>query len=203
MRHRRIFRNATLCTLASAIGLLVGGCVGSSNGGDQGGGSTQTAAVVPAADSSGGRASDAARTYPLGSLPTSTVTIGDHVFRVWIAHESAPRSAGALRDPIEEGLMFVPSDEIEDDQGMLFVFTDERIRGFWMLNTIAPLDIAFARTDGTIVKIWRMPPRTLQTFSSIEPAMFALEVKQGTFAQLGIVEGDRLVIPEDALVYTP
>jgi hypothetical protein len=95
--------------------------------------------------------------------------------------------------------MFVPPEEIADDQGMLFVFSDESIRGFWMRNTITPLDIAFARMDGTIVKIWQMPPRTLQTFSSIEPAMFALEVKQGTFGRLGIKEGDRLDIPPEVL----
>jgi uncharacterized membrane protein (UPF0127 family) len=82
---------------------------------------------------------------------------------------------------------------------MLFVFDNERIRGFWMRNTIAPLDIAFARMNGTIVKIWQMPVLTLRTFSSIEPAMYALEVKQGTFERLGIKEGDRLEIPADVL----
>jgi uncharacterized membrane protein (UPF0127 family) len=53
--------------------------------------------------------------------------------------------------------------------------------------------------NGTIVKIWQMPPGTLRTFSSIEPAMFALEVKQGTFERLGIHEGDRIDIPRELL----
>jgi uncharacterized membrane protein (UPF0127 family) len=53
--------------------------------------------------------------------------------------------------------------------------------------------------NGTIVKIWQMPPQTLQTFSSIEPAMFALEMKQGAFARLGIQEGDRIDIPPEVL----
>ncbi len=99
--------------------------------------------------------------------------------------------------------MHVPSSEIADDQGMLFVFPDESVRGFWMKNTVAPLDIAFARADGTIVKIWQMPPLTWQTFSSIEPAMFALELKQGTLGRLGIREGQVMQIPKDALTTAP
>jgi len=65
-----------------------------------------------------------------------------------------------------------------------------------MRNTITALDIAFARRDGTIVAIHTMPPLTLRTFSSFEPAMFALEVKAGTFERLGVVEGDVMVIPD-------
>ena len=145
------------------------------------------------------RASDALRSYPLDSLPTSFITINGHILRVWLARDSVQARPGVERTVVEEGLMFVPPEEIGDDQGMLFVFADESIRGFWMRNTIAPLDIAFARMNGTIVKIWQMPPQTLRTFSSIEPAMFALEMKQGTFARLGIKEGDRIDIPPEVL----
>ncbi len=138
-----------------------------------------------------GRISDASRTYPLDSLPTASITVAGHPLRVWLARENDPQRPGI----VNEGLMYVPTSEIADDQGMLFIFQDEEVRGFWMKNTIAPLDIAFARMNGTIVKIWQMPPLTLQTFSSIEPAMYALEVKQGTFARLGIHEGDVLEVP--------
>jgi hypothetical protein len=145
------------------------------------------------------RASDALREYPLDSLPTAWITIDQNILRVWLARESALPRPGAERTILEEGLMFVRPEEIADDQGMLFIFNDESIRGFWMRNTVTPLDIAFARMDGTIVKIWQMPPQTLRTFSSIEPAMFALEMKQGTFARLGIKEGDRIDIPPEVL----
>jgi uncharacterized membrane protein (UPF0127 family) len=181
VHHSRVRRvaQAALCLAA-----LAGGCIGSTgtNSGDAAGGS-----------------SDALRQYPLGTLPTSTVTINEHVFRVWLAQEFDPHRPGVQ----QEGLMFVRPREIADDQGMLFVFSDERIRSFWMRNTIVPLDIAFARFDGTIVSIRQMPPLTWQSFSSIEPAMFALEVKQGTLARLGIREGDRMVIPDTALLPAP
>ncbi len=176
----------TKCTipaaLAAALAAGLPGCTGCSSGGTgQGNGTPST------------QPSDAQRKYPLSSLPTSTVTINSHVFRVWLAREDDPQRPGVLA----EGLMFVTPGEIADDQGMLFVFRDEEVRGFWMLNTITPLDIAYAAADGRIVKIWQMPARSLDTFSSGAPAMFALEVKQGTLARLGIKEGDRIEIPSD------
>lgn len=138
--------------------------------------------------------SDARRQFPLHTLTTSEVTINDHVFRTWVVGTSAQ---------VSEGLMFVHESEIADDQGMLFVFPDEAVRGFWMKNTITPLDIAFARFDGTITAIHTMPPLTLRIFSSIEPAMFALEVKAGTFERLEIAEGDRIRVPQDVFKVLP
>lgn len=134
------------------------------------------------------------RRTPLSELQTANISVNGHALRVWLALTSAQQ---------EEGLMHVPPEEIADDQGMLFVFPDEQIRGFWMKNTITELDIAFARADGTIVATWRMPPLTLQTFPSIEPAMFALEMKAGAFQRLGISEGDRLEIPSDVVKQSP
>ncbi len=174
--------------------LWLTGCAGSPTG--SGGGAATTA---PAGADDSGRISDIRRDYPLDELPTTTVTIGDHVFRAWLAQDFDPNRPGV----VQEGLMHVPPEEIANDQGMLFAFRDERVRGFWMLNTITPLDIAYARTDGTIVSIRQMPAYSLQTFSSVEPAMFALEVKQGTFDRLGITAGDRMEIPADVLVVRP
>jgi uncharacterized membrane protein (UPF0127 family) len=167
---------ASAISVAFALIATGSGCVGTSGNG------------------SGDGSSSARRQFPLDTLPTSTVTIKGHTFRVWLA-------LGV--DEREEGLMFVSDNEIADDQGMLFVFPDERYLGFWMKNTITPLDIAFARMNGTIVTIATMPPLTLQTFPSLEPAMFALEVKAGTFARLGITEGDRIDIPDDVFKATP
>ena len=181
-------RRRSFVILLALSGLAAGTqCVRPSNDGGPPGSSTRPT-TSPAGTP---RASDAARTYPLDSLPTATVTIGEHTLRVWLARELDARRLGV----VEEGLMHVPANEIADDQGMLFVFTNEQVRGFWMRNTITALDIAFARADGTIVKIWQMSPLTLRTYSSIEPAMFALELKAGTLARLDVHEGDRIEIP--------
>ncbi len=130
--------------------------------------------------------SDPLRTFPLDTLETTTVTLGGRAIEAWLADTDEKQT---------EGLMFVTSEEL-GERGMLFVFSDERLRGFWMRNTVTSLDIAYARMDGTIVATHTMPPLTLRTFSSIEPAMFALEVRAGLLAELGVEAGDRLTIPD-------
>jgi len=169
-------------TVAAGIAMFAagGGCIGSANGTGSGAGS--------------GRASSEFREFPLDTLRTATISIDGHEFRVWLT---------LTPDQLTEGLMYVSEDEIADDQGMLFVFPDERLHAFWMKNTIIPLDIAYARMNGDIVKIWTMSPLTLQSYPSIEPAMFALEVKAGTFEQLGIREGDRIAIPDEVFKASP
>lgn len=191
-------RVITACVRLAA-GTLIAASLISAGNGCVGAPSTSAGAAPPSATQ---------RDFPLDKLKTATVTIDAPAapgqdaaqaahraqFRVWLALSSAQH---------QEGLMYVPAEEIADDQGMLFVFSDERMRGFWMKNTITALDIAFARMDGTIVAIHTMPPLTLQSFSSIEPAMFALEVKSGTFARLGVLEGDKLVIPDEVFKAVP
>lgn len=97
------------------------------------------------------------------------------------------------------GLMNVTESELPEDHGMIFVFHDEQHRSFWMRNTIIPLDIAYIRTDGTIVSIYTMEPLREVSYPSIEPARFALEVRAGQFARWGIVAGDRVVLPAELL----
>ena len=128
------------------------------------------------------------REFPLEELDTASISIGENTFQVWLATDAATR---------EEGLMWVPEESLPDGQGMLFVFSDERYLGFWMKNTITPLDIAYARMDGTIVSTHTMPALTYQTFPSYEPAMFALEVRAGTLERLGIAAGDVIQIPDE------
>lgn len=130
----------------------------------------------------------------LTSMPTAQMTIEDHRFEVWEAR--TPRE-------LTLGLMHVEASELAPTQdgairGMLFVFDSEQPRSFWMKDTPTALDIAYMRTDGTIVKIQTMVPFDTSTYPSVEPARFALEVLAGTFADLGIVEGDRATIPSGA-----
>lgn len=95
--------------------------------------------------------------------------------------------------------MWISDSEITEQQGMLFVFPAERDLAFWMKNTLIPLDIAFARADGTIVATYTMPPLTLESFPSNEPAMFALELKSGVLGKIGAGVGDKLTVPPEVL----
>ena len=86
-----------------------------------------------------------------------------------------------------EGLMY--RDDVPDGTGMLFVFQDNQPRSFWMANTYVPLDIAYMNPSYQIVDIIAMEPLVTDSYPSSQPSMFALEVRQGWFAEKGIAVG--------------
>ena len=98
-------------------------------------------------------------------------------------------------DTQQTGLMNITESELPRSHGMIFVFSGDSLRSFWMRNTIIPLDIAYIRSDGTIVKTYTMEPLNEMGYPSIEPAQFAIEVRAGEFEKHGITPGDRVNIP--------
>ena len=109
---------------------------------------------------------------------------GAHRFTVEVA---------ATLDQQQRGLMFRPS--LEADRGMIFPYDPPQDVGFWMKNTLIPLDMVFIRTDGTIARIANATPLTLETVLSGEPVAAVLELRGGRAAELGIRAGDRVDWP--------
>lgn len=89
-------------------------------------------------------------------------------------------------------------EELAYERGMLFVFSNDAVRSFWMKNTTIPLSIAYIRSDWVILEIYDMEPESLQPVQSDNPVRYALEVNQGFFAEHGIEPGDR-AYPSDEL----
>lgn len=92
-----------------------------------------------------------------------------------------------------KGLMF--RENLEKDEGMIFVYGREEYLSFWMKNTRIPLSIAFLDKTGKIVDIQDMTPFSLQSHVSAFPAQYALEVNQGWFKQNGISVGQEIKLP--------
>ena len=111
---------------------------------------------------------------------TALVIFGSDTIRAEVANTSETRS---------RGLMY--RDEVPDGTGMLFVFDREAERSFWMQNTYVALDVAFINANFRIVDIQQMEPESTDIHDGARPAMFALEVRQGWFAEKGIAVGDR------------
>lgn len=86
------------------------------------------------------------------------------------------------------GLMYRES--MPEDHGMLFLFSNEVVRSFWMKNTLLPLSIAYADSSGRIVHIADMEPQSERLVSSQRPARYALEMNQGWFERHGVFAGD-------------
>jgi len=125
----------------------------------------------PRAPASSGTAATAA---------TVLVIFGSDTVRAEVANTSETRS---------RGLMY--RDEVPEGTGMLFVFDREAERSFWMQNTFVALDVAFIDRNFRIVDIQQMEPESTEIHDGARPAMFALEVRQGWFAEKDIRVGDR------------
>ena len=93
------------------------------------------------------------------------------------------------------GLMWRTS--MAEDDGMLFVFEDERPLSFYMRNTCIPLDMLFIAADGFIVNIEENTPTlTNQNFTSGScKARYVLEVNAGWTRKNGIKAGMRVKLP--------
>jgi len=109
----------------------------------------------------------------------------------WVIFSPDTVRAEVARSPAEreEGLM--NRETLPAGRGMLFVFPDLQIRSFWMKNTFLPLDIAYLDDELRIVDLQTMEPQSEDLHSSAMPAMFALEVPAGWFAEREIEIGDQ------------
>jgi hypothetical protein len=80
----------------------------------------------------------------------------------------------------QQGLMFV--EDLGDLDGMLFIFEQDGSGGFWMKNTLIPLDIAYFDSAGTFVDGFLMEPCTTEDCPSYRPNgsyRYALEMAAG------------------------
>ncbi|OPY28055.1 MAG: hypothetical protein A4E28_01735 [Methanocella sp. PtaU1.Bin125] len=91
----------------------------------------------------------------------------------------------------KQGLMGRSS--LPADAGMLFVFTDDGPRYFWMKDTLIPLDILFIDKDLEIIHIHEnATPLSEATIASSGHCRYVLEVNGGLCRSLGICAGDRV-----------
>lgn len=110
------------------------------------------------------------------------IRIGERVVRVQIA---------ALPAEQERGLMHRQA--LGADEGMLFVFPRPQGMGFWMKNTVIPLDIGYIDPTGELKEIYPLHPRDERTVTSrSRNIQFCLEMNQGWFRQAGVGPGAKL-----------
>ena len=93
-----------------------------------------------------------------------------------------------------KGLMFRES--LEDNSGMLFVFEDEDYYGFWMKNTLIPLDMIFISEDLRIIDIRYAVPCEDECTNYIpkEKAKYILEVNGNFTLKNKISIGNKVIL---------
>lgn len=94
-----------------------------------------------------------------------------------------------------QGLMDRPS--LAPEAGMLFLFDETSVHGFWMKNTLIPLDMLFVDAAGCVVTVHeRAQPGSLDSIEADGPVSLVVELAGGTASNLGIGRGDRVTRPE-------
>jgi len=70
--------------------------------------------------------------------------------------------------------------ELKKNEGMLFLFDNEKKASFWMKNTLIPLDIIFINKNGSINKIYKNTiPKSLKRIISKGGVLAVLEINAG------------------------
>jgi uncharacterized protein len=94
---------------------------------------------------------------------------------------------------MSQGLMYRRS--LDEDRGMIFIYSHPVSSPFWMKDTHIPLSIAFINSDGIIISIQKMEPDNDQrTYPPPRPFLYALEMNQGWFERNNIRVGDKIVV---------
>jgi hypothetical protein len=104
------------------------------------------------------------------------------------------------RTPAEQahGMMF--RRRVPAGTGMYFPFPTPREAGFWMRNTLVPLDILFIGADGRVRNIAAdAAPHSEAMLKSLGPVAAVLELAGGEAARLGIAPGDRVEVGPGAV----
>lgn len=109
------------------------------------------------------------------------IEIGDKEYNVKVAKTEEER---------EKGLQNVK--ELPEDEGMLFIFDNPQTVGFWMKDTLIPLDIIFINEDMEVISIYKGESRN-EDIAEEDDVKYVLEVNQNS----GIKEGDELDIEDD------
>ena len=116
-------------------------------------------------------------------MKTIQIEINDKEYNVLVAQ---------TEDEKATGLMNV--EEMDDNEGMLFLYDTPQTLEFWMKDTEIPLDIIFIDSDWEVKKIAKGNPFD-ETILSCDDVQYVLELNQNS----GVQVGDEIDIEDDEL----
>ena len=105
--------------------------------------------------------------------------------------------AEVVRSPADRSQGLGERDSLAPDEGMLFVFDEERVASFWMRGMRFPLDFIWIAANGTVVDLTEgvRPPgpgtedSELALYKPGVPVLYVLEVNAGGVRQGGVQIG--------------
>ncbi|MGX0903053.1 uncharacterized membrane protein (UPF0127 family) [Roseovarius sp. MBR-79] len=104
---------------------------------------------------------------------------GEAAFNVEVADTDALRAQGLMH-----------RESLASSAGMLFVYPSPRPVGFWMKNTLIPLDMIFMDATGTVQRIGHeAQPHDERPVMGGDGIQTVLEINGGLARRIGIAEG--------------
>lgn len=123
------------------------------------------------------------------SLPLSArINVADQTIQLEVARTAAQQ---------EIGLMY--RTELATDRGMVFPFEPPRRVGFWMKNTLIPLDMVFLLKGKVQAISNNVQPCTTDPCPIYGPNALVdqvIELRAGRAHELGLKQGDRLLLQQ-------
>lgn len=96
----------------------------------------------------------------------------------------------------EQNMGLMNRTSLAPDRGMIFPYDPPQPTGFWMKNTLIPLDMIFIAPGGRVLRIAaNTVPLSLESVESGGPVEAVLELAGGRAAELGIAPGDQIRWP--------
>lgn len=125
-----------------------------------------------------------AEDYEMPPLPRAWV----HLHDAYGGTHRVEVEVAATPDSRTRGLMW--RKELAAGKGMLFIFPSDEVQGFWMRNTLIPLDMLFINTERRVVGIIeRAVPLSRDSRSVGIPGAYVLEVPGGWTQKVGVTKG--------------
>ena len=88
-------------------------------------------------------------------------------------------------------------DELAENRGMLFAFPEAQKVGFYMKDTVIPLDVGFFDEQGFLIEYFSMTPDDgKEIYTSPEPALYAIETNKGWYRNNNIRKYAQLSMPQ-------
>ncbi len=113
-----------------------------------------------------------------------SITVGKDIYHIEVARTREEQSIGLMN-----------RESLKSDEGMIFIYSEDRKLSFWMKNTFVPLSIAYISKDGIVKEIHHMKPESLTPIESTHSVRYALELPSGSFKRSNVKIGDKIILP--------
>jgi len=119
---------------------------------------------------------------------TGKATIGSHTFNIEVVKDSKAQQIGLTK---YSGL--------QENQGMLFIFPNPGMYGFWMRGMKFPIDMIFINNNKVVSTNENLQPiktdaKNISIYEPAAPADNVLEIKAGLVKKYNIKKGDTVKI---------